>query len=582
MIRSVHCDNSSFKSVEFTKGFNIVLADRTSESSGKDSRNGLGKTTLIEIINFCLGSSFNKDSPLRQRELENWTFSLNLTLRGEDFTVSRNTSNHLKIFVEGDFSTWPIKPERNLEGYYLKVSDWNAILGNIMFGLSPETIQREYSPTFRSLISFHIRSSKGAYLTPFKQYSQQLEWDIQVNNAYLMGLNWEYASRFQSLKDRKKTLNGLKKAAKQGLLSGYLGTLGELEAEKIGINEKIVTSKTNLASFKVHPQYLDIENEANSLTQRIHKLVNRNITHGQLLSAYNKSISEEEDVSSEKIENVYQEAGLFFPDKLKVKLNELVNFHDQILSNRTSYLEAEIKKIQREIEIQNEQVSSLTKKRAELLRILQKHGALEEYDELRTVLTKLEQRFGEINERINNLKTFEKGISEIKIKQQELFQQTRRDIGERKAIVEQAIKSFNNYSDFLYSEPGLLSIDITDVGYKFNVEIKRAGSHGIGNMKIFCYDLMVNYLETNKRNSPGFLIHDSTIFDGVDERQVAKALELAEKESREEGFQYICTINSDMVPFKDFSGNFDKTFNDSIRIIFTDATEDGGLLGIRF
>lgn len=582
MIRAVRCDKPSFKTVEFKNGLNVILADRTSESSEKDSRNGLGKTTLIEIINFCLGSSFKKGNPLKQKELENWTFSLDLTLMGKEVTISRNTSNHLKIFVEGDYSSWPIKPERNQEGHYLKVSDWNAILGDIMFGLSLETIQRDYSPTFRSLISYHIRSSKGAFLTPFKQYSQQQEWDIQVNNAYLLGLNWEYASQFQLLKDHKKTLDGLKKAAKQGLLSGYMGTLGELEAEQIGIKEKIVKYKTDLASFKVHPQYLCIEKEANSLTQKIHKIVNKKITNAQLLTAYEKSISEEEDVSSEKVENIYQEAGLFFPEKLKVKLHELVEFHEQIISNRTSYLENEIKKIQREIEMQNEQISSLSEKRAELLKILQKHGALEEYNELQRVLTKLEQKLGEINDRINNLKTFEKGISEIKIKQQEVFQKTRRDFEERKAIVEQAIRYFNNNSDFLYSEPGLLSIDITDVGYKFNVEIKRDGSNGIGNMKIFCYDLMVNQLETKKRNSPGFLIHDSTIFDGVDGRQVARALELAEKESREKGFQYICTINSDMVPFTDFSDNFEKIFNDSIRIRFTDATEDGGLLGIRF
>ena len=52
--------------------------------------------------------------------------------------------------------------------------------------------------------------------------------------------------------------------------------------------------------------------------------------------------------------------------------------------------------------------------------------------------------------------------------------------------------------------------------------------------------------------SPGFLIHDSTIFDGVDERQRAEALELAASESQAHGFQYICTLNSDDVPRNEF------------------------------
>ena len=81
---------------------------------------------------------------------------------------------------------------------------------------------------------------------------------------------------------------------------------------------------------------------------------------------------------------------------------------------------------------------------------------------------------------------------------------------------------------------------------------------------------------------PGFLIHDSTIFDGVDERQIAKALELAASEAQSKGFQYICTLNSDVVPFNDFSEKFRNEFDRFACIKLTDSTEDGGLLGIRF
>ena len=56
MIYSVRCDKPSFKSIKFNPGFNVILAERTKESTIKDSRNGLGKSTLIEIIHFCLGA----------------------------------------------------------------------------------------------------------------------------------------------------------------------------------------------------------------------------------------------------------------------------------------------------------------------------------------------------------------------------------------------------------------------------------------------------------------------------------------------------------------------------------------------
>ncbi len=80
-------------------------------------------------------------------------------------------------------------------------------------------------------------------------------------------------------------------------------------------------------------------------------------------------------------------------------------------------------------------------------------------------------------------------------------------------------------------------------------------------MKVFCYDLTLIQLRASYADMPGFLIHDSTIFDGVDERQIAKALELAASEAQSRGFQYICTLNSDIVPFNDFSEKFRNEFN---------------------
>ena len=105
---------------------------------------------------------------------------------------------------------------------------------------------------------------------------------------------------------------------------------------------------------------------------------------------------------------------------------------------------------------------------------------------------------------------------------------------------------------------------------------------GIGYMKVFCYDLMLVNLQKNKPFSPELLIHDSTIFNGVDERQIAKALELAARESAEKKFQYIVALNSDQAPYDDFSEHFRGEFDNAVKIKFTDATDDGGLLGVRF
>lgn len=588
MIRAVRCDQKSFKGVSFEKGFNVVLAQRTEESTEKDSRNGTGKTSLIEIIHFCLGSTISPKNTLQAQELEDWTFILDITLRGKEYTVYRNTLNRSYIKIEGDFSDWPIKPLYNDEedSYIMKVRDWIQLLGYLMFDLSAQMNQRynpplKYSPTFRSLISHFVRRGVEAFQSPFKHFSQQQEWDIQVNNTYLLGLNWEYAAEFQILKDRRKTLKNLKEAAEQGLLTGFIGSLGELEAERVRLEEKINESRRELETFKVHPQYYDIEEEVNRLTEEIHEITNRYTLNRQILHKYEESVAEEQDVPIDKVEQIYNEAGLIFSDNVIRNLSKVMDFHRKVIENRKDYLQSETARLSREIEEQKSQIKSLSNERSKLFTILRTHGALEEYSKLQSRVTNLEQQLEEIKNRIENLKKFEADKSSLDIEKQSLLQKARRDFEERKAQRDKAISLFNKNSQKLYAEPGILSIDIVKKGYKLKVDIKRARSQGIEYMKVFCYDLMLIQLRAQYQDMPGFLIHDSTIYDGVDERQIAASMELAAEEAEKRGFQYICTINSDCVPYGDFSSKFRAEFDNYVRIEFTDK-EDGCLFGIRF
>jgi len=584
MIKALRCDKESFREVRFKPGFNVILAERTGEATDKDSRNGLGKTLLIEIIHFCLGASTKKNEGLRAKELENWTFILDLTLQGKDYSFYRNTLDFSKIKIEGDVSQWPIKPtfDQDEKKYVLNVKDWNVLLGYLMFNIPIEDAQREYSPSFRSLVSYFMRRDVTAFASPFKHFPLQKEWDIQVNNAFLLGLNWEYASEYQILKDKERTLNELKKAADQGLLTGYVGSMGELEAERIRLEDEIDQLDQQLKTFKVHPQYSKIQEEANQLTKEIHDIANQCTINKRILDKYKESIIREKDVSGVRVKQIYEEAGFVFPANLVKKLDEVSNFHNEIIRNRKEFLQTEIERLSREIENQESQVQQLSNKRAEKMEILETHGALEEHSKLQERLSGLKEHLREIKNRKENLKRFEEGKSNLKIAKEELFQKARRDYRERLPHVENAIKIFNRNSDGLYNEPGILSIDVTENGYKFKVEIKRAKSQGIGYMKVFCYDLTLIRLFPGFGKDAGFLIHDSTIFDGVDERQIAKALELAANESQKDGFQYICALNTDHIPYDDFSETFKNTFDKHVTITFTDATDDGGLLGIRF
>jgi uncharacterized protein YydD (DUF2326 family) len=575
-IHSVSSDNPLFNSVEFSPTFNVFLAERTKEATIKDSRNGLGKSTLIEIIQFCLGARTSRKLKLY---LKDWAFILEADINSKRYVITRSLLSPSLVFIDGDTRDWPTRPQVERGIPTLTVKDWNQVLGNLLFGL-PLAETRKYKPTFRSLISYFIRRGRDAYSKPFEHFSKQKECDKQIDNAFLLNLSWEDASDWQIIKDKTRVIADLKKASDSGLVSQVLGSRGELQASKFRLEKKIENTKKNLQQYKVHHQYRDLEESANAITNRIHNLINQNISDENLLSFYRESIEKEAEAETIDIVSFYEKVQIELPQTAKQRLEDARQFHSQIVSNRKEFLASEIGRIQRQIENRRKMIEKESSEQSEIMRTLQTHGALEEYNKMQVMHLREVEILNDINTQIENLKKIEEGKLNLRIERDLLRQRARQNYDEREAQREQAISLFNENSQALYNVPGDLVIDVEDSGFKFNVEIERSGSEGVSSMKIFCYDLMLAQLWARKRESPGILIHDSTLFEPVDERQIALAIETACRKSEQHEFQYICMMNSDKLPLEDFSDEFD--IYSYVRKTVTDATEEGCLLGMRF
>lgn len=583
MIRSVSCDQKSFRTVHFKAGFNVVLADRTKESTRKDSRNGLGKSTLIDIIHFTLGSEPRAGEGLLVDPLKGWTFTTELDLNGSIVSVSRNTATPKVIILQGHFDDWPIKPNYNKEmrEFTLSNKEWTSVLGHFMFGLPIEGYPFNYTPKFRSLISYFVRRTKDAFSTPFEHYRKQIEWDKQVNNAFLLGLAWEDASEWQRLRDTKNHIDNLRKAAKAGLLNELLGSLGELEAEKIRLEGSIDQYQRGLSSFNILPQYYEVQREADALTHNMQLLGNSRFSDERRLKYCEESLVSEQHASEERVKDIFAEAGIVLANQTLKRLEDVQKFHAAIVKNRRVFLEEEIEALKRKISSDDAALQDMAEKRSKLMAILASHGSWEEYSQIQKRQSEAIARLENLKAQISRLRELEEGQSALRIATEMLRTKARRDYAERSEQRERAVRIFNENSEALYEAPGSLVINIADTGYKFDVEILRSGSGGVGNMKIFSYDLTLAELwSVRNTHAPGFLIHDSVIFEGVDERQIANAIRLAAFKSEKSGFQYICTINSDSVPYQELGSDFD--FSKYVRIRLTDEAIEGSLLGIRY
>jgi len=117
-------------------------------------------------------------------------------------------------------------------------------------------------------------------------------------------------------------------------------------------------------------------------------------------------------------------------------------------------------------------------------------------------------------------------FAELGIERNRLLLRLQRDLRERHEILEEAIATFERVFQALYEESGSLQINPSPNGPEFQVDIHGNRSKGISNMAVFCFAMMMLRLCAARGVGPGFLIHDSHLFDGVDERQVAQALKI--------------------------------------------------------
>lgn len=581
MIRAVRANRRGFHTTPLKPGVNLILADRSTSAGDKDTTNALGKSTLIEIIDFCLASNAASGKGLRIDALQGWAFTLELSLKGDDVAVTRAVDTPGFFAIEGATDDWPIQPTPNKEGVPgLDVKRWRAVLAWALFGISELSSESGYKPSARSLLSYFVRNQTAAYNIPFKHFDNQKTWDIQLHNAFLLGLNWEKAAAWQQLKDQKKALDALKQAIKTGAIEGELASLGELEAERLRLETQLEREREALSSFRVLPQYREIESQANLLTSEIHGLVNANIVDKRRLKRYRDSLMSEDAPTEDRLEALYMEAGVALPGAVKKTLDEARAFNAQIIANRRQFIASEIAALEAAVIERDTDVATLTDRRAGYLSSLAGQGALEEFTHLQELHAATRLKVDELTNRITQLRQMSTKADTIKIETVELKRATTLDYEERRSLWSQALGLFSEFSEKLYKSPGRLVIDIDDTGYKLDVEIAGSPSEGISKMKIFCYDLMLISFARQRGLGIDFLIHDSTIFDGVDPRQRAHALELAAAMAAKHGFQYICTLNTDMVPVADFTSGFD--YESLVRIRLTDTDPTGSLLGFRY
>lgn len=584
MIHRVYSEMSSFKDIHFRPGLNLLLADQSEGSGELQTRNGAGKTSLIELLHFLLGA--DNRSLFKSEPLKSHYFGLDFDLKNSRTVVERRGSEPSRVVVKmADDRSWPIPATADSKSneLYISNTNWRTVLGKLMFNLTSEEDGSEairFGPTFRMLFSYFVRrQSANAFVSPFKQSEQQTPGDQQVGISYLLGLDWKIAQQWQEVRAKEKSLKELRKAASEGALGSIIESSAALRTKLTVAEDETRHLQERIDTFQVLEQYREFEKEASELTRELGNLADGNTIDRRLLLQLEQSIENEVDPPIKDVESLYGEIGLLLSEAVLRRFEDVKAFHESIARNRRLYLRGEIQKATQRIEAREQTKTSLGKRRAVVLSILKSHGALDQLRKLQTELNRREAETEMIRQRFQAAEQLEGQKAEMQMERQRLLLRLKQDHREQHDILANAILAFEETSRGLYEEAGNLMVDETLNGPQFRVAIQGEESKGISNMQIFCFDIMMMKICAGRGFGPGFLVHDSHLFDGVDERQTAKALQIGERMSRELGFQYIVTMNSDALPEWSPEG-FD--FEDYILPVRLTDEEHGGLFGIRF
>jgi uncharacterized protein YydD (DUF2326 family) len=573
MIHRIYSSLDSFKSVDLKPGLNVLIAKKEAGATDKQTRNRAGKSSLIEIIHFLTGSDAGKDSIFRSEALVNASFGMEFDIGGERLRVERSGHQKSKIQIE---DAKLLNGERTLSN-----TEWLEHLGENMFGLRQLQNPDGRVPTFRSLFAYYVRRQlSGAFTTPEKQANMQQVCDYQVNLLYLLGLDWRIASDWQNVRDREKTLKELKKAAKDGAFGSLVGKSSDLRTQLTVAETKLTSLKSQVAEFRVLPQYAELEVEADQLTREINDHSNRNVIDIATIGDLERAMKTEAPPPLTDLKNIYAEAGIALPDLSIKRYDEVHAFHESVIRNRRNYLSEELDAAKQRVVAREEDKRRLDERRTIIMNLLQSHGALEQYSKLQGEAGRMEATVESIRQRFEAAEQLEGTKNELEIERNHLMLRLRRDFSEQGTRLSEAISAFEETSQRLYESAGSMNVEDTSNGPEFKFPMQGARSKGIKNMQIFCFDMMLMRLCTSRKLGPGFLIHDSHLFDGVDGRQLISALKVGAETAQELGFQYIVTMNEDDA-FKESTAGFNLS-DHVLSTMLTDATADGGLFGFRF
>jgi len=562
---SLTANKTTFKSINFNKnGASFIVAKQNNPEQFDNTKtyNGVGKSLLVALINFCLGASKkNKITKSLQEKLPDWQFVLTVEIKDRSYKIERHANSPSKI---------------KLNNESLAVSVFCEKLQKLCFDIS---LDIQYL-SFRSLLPFFIRPSKKAYVEYDEPEKVGTPYQKQLYNAFLLNLDVNLSQTKMLLKKEITDTNKLHQNIKKDpILKQFFEGYQDSSLALVDLDEKINKLEKDLKSFEVADDYYQIKQESDDIKRKIDKTQNAIELKNNSIKNIEQSLKISPDVDKKDIKNIYNESKLVFQINVEKQLSELEIFYQSLTINRGRRLQQQKQLILSQVTTFKKDFILLKKKFDNKMKFLDAHQALD-------IFTKMSANLAELIQSKEKLQGYEKlqhnyEQKTISLKKDMILQseQTVNYLDDVKKDTHEIMEYFRVLAKLFYpSSLSGITVKNNDganqTRYDIEAKIQSDSSDGINSVKLFCYDVTILMQENN--HTMDFIFHDSRLFSDIDETHCNELFKIVHDRFSDK--QYIASINQNQL--NTLSDNMKKFVRKNTIQELTDDSDDGKLLGV--
>ena len=548
-LKSLQISNTQglIRNIKFHSGLNLIV-DETPIDGGETTGNNVGKTTVLVLIDFCLGASAKGIYTDPENKKSEYALVKNFLINTQalvTLTLSEDLENPLasELVIERNFLSRK-QLIRRINSLQKTEDEFEETLTNSLF---PDHYGKK--PTFPQIISHNIRYKELSVtntLRTLNQYTRDDEYETL--HLFLLGCDFDQGNAKQSLLAQIRVETSFKSRLEATQTkSAYEASLALLLADINKLNEK-------KSALRINPNF---ESDLNKLDEVKYRVNLARTAISRLKLRQSLVIEAMEDIKSNRTQIDTNQLRMLYNDvkgqlsKVQKSFEELVVFHNRMVEEKVRYVSKELPSLGVEIEKNEMALRGYLEVEQSVAERVSKSDTFEELEVLVTALNEKHRRKGEYEKVIQQIAETETNLKNLNLTLTSI------DDGLFSLDFEAQIqgqlfklnKFFSEISEELYGEQYALKFDV--VKNKFGQRIYKFSSFntnfssGKKQGEITCFDIAYT-LFADEEEIPcyHFLLNDKK--ELMHDNQLTKIAQLVEREQKH--VQFVASILRDKLP----------------------------------